>query len=69
MDAPEGLYDIIMDYYSGDIVNPSAAVAIQAEIWQNYGQPGETMRRVDLAFTNEDQEEYLVGTVTVRKDD
>lgn len=68
-DAPEGLYDIIMDYYSGDIVNPSAAVAIQAEIWQNYGQPGETMRRVDLAFTNEDQEEYLVGTVTVRKDD
>ena len=68
-DAPEGLYDIIMDYYSGDIVNPSAAVAIQAEIWQNYGKPGETMRRVDLAFTNDDQEEYLVGTVTVRKDD
>ena len=67
--AAPGTYEIRMDYYGSDIVNPNGAVAIQAEIWRNWGSKTETLRVVDLEFTDDDQDEYLVATVVIGEDD
>tara|TARA_Y100000052_G_scaffold27602_1_gene37454 strand:- start:15475 stop:18441 length:2967 start_codon:yes stop_codon:yes gene_type:complete len=64
-DASAGVYEVVMDYYSSDIVNPNGAVAIQAEIWRDYGKPTESVRRVELEFTDDDQDEYLIATLKI----
>lgn len=64
-DAMPGTYEIYMDYYGSDIVNPNGAVAIQAEIWRNWGSEDESYRIVDLEFTDEGEDEYLIATVVV----
>ena len=50
-------------------MNPNGAVAINAELWQNYGTPDERVQRVELEFDDVDQSEYLVATITVEGDD
>ncbi|HBJ94758.1 MAG TPA: hypothetical protein DDZ43_17920 [Hyphomonadaceae bacterium] len=67
--AIPGVYTVEMDYFSSDIVNPNGAVAINAELWQNYGMPDERVQRVELEFDDVDQSEYLVATITVEGDD
>ena len=67
--AIPGVYTVEMDYFSTDVVNPNGAVAINAELWQNYGTPDERVQRVELEFDDVDQSEYLVATITVEGDD
>ncbi len=63
--ALPGTYTVYMDYFGSDIINPNGAVAIQAEIWRNWGRPDESVELVDLEFTDDDETEYLVATLTI----
>lgn len=63
--APTGSYEVFMDYFSSDVVNPNGAVAIQAEIWRDYGKPTESVERVELEFTDANEDEYRVATLKV----
>ena len=66
--APDGTFEILMDYFSSDIVNPNGAVGIQAEIWRDYGKPTESVERVELEFTDDEQDEYLIARLKVGED-
>ena len=62
--AVPGDYEIRMDYYSSDIINPNGAIALRAKVFRNWGRSNETSEIIDLEFTEVGQDDYLVGTLS-----
>ena len=54
-----------MNYYRSDIVNPNGAATLRANIFRGWGTRKQTMETVDLEFTSDDEDEYLVATIEV----
>jgi|GEM_PF-2451623 len=63
--AAPGKYEIKMDYYSSDRANPNGAIVIRANIYRNWGREDEVVKTIDLEFTKDTGEQYLVATVEV----
>jgi len=64
-EAVPGKYQIKMDYYRSDAANPNGAIVIRANIYRNWGRSNEVVKTVDLEFTKDTGEQYLVATVSV----
>ena len=64
-EAAPGKYEVRMNYYRSDIVNPNGAVTLRAHIFRGWGTRKQTMETVDLEFTNDEEDDYLVATFDV----
>ena len=64
-EAAPGTYEVRMNYYRSDIVNPNGAVTLRANIYRGWGTRKQMMETVDLEFTSDDEDEYLVATIEV----
>ena len=64
-EAAPGKYEVRMDYYSRDIINPNGAVVLRAQIHRGWGTRKQTMETVFLEFTSDEEDKYLVATIDV----
>lgn len=64
-DAAPGKYQVRMDYYSQDIINPNGAVVLRAQIYRGWGSRRQTVETVFLELSSDEDEEYLVATIDV----
>lgn len=63
--AIPGEYEVRMNYFGSDIVNPNGAVVLRTHIFRNWGRANETVEVVDLEFISDTQDDYLVAKITV----
>jgi len=63
--APNGEYNIKVDFYGSDILNPNGAVILSAVVFRNWGRDNETMKVIDIEMKDESEDEYLIGTVSI----
>jgi len=61
-----GKYEIRLDYYGSDIINPNGPITSRVHIFRNWGRDDETVDVVDLEFTDDEQSEYLVGEIMIQ---
>ncbi|HEX5777105.1 MAG TPA: DUF2135 domain-containing protein, partial [Caulobacteraceae bacterium] len=63
--APDGRYEVRVNVFSVDRINPNGATTVRARIYRGFGRRDETSETLELELTTDTDREALVGVVTV----
>lgn len=63
--AADGTYEIRVDVYATDRLNPNGSTSVRATLFRSYGRPDEARETLDLELTGK-EDEALVGRIQVK---